>query len=199
MIAQWDSSLSVLPVARVMIAQWDSSLSALPVARVMIAQWDSSLSVHPVARVQFPAMAEYFKGFFPGWSHSSNPSWASVAENGSISPQWVTFSMGHASASRKSPNDAPWETLSLRLRRPISAPLLTVARSWRHKKKLLFYPHASIINVLTSKPICSWSHSLERLHIDRSLRVQRVLSNPWYISHSAEGLQCLQSECLSLG
>jgi len=42
---------------------------------VMIAQWDSSLSVLPVARVQFPAMAEYFKGFFPGWSHSANPSW----------------------------------------------------------------------------------------------------------------------------
>jgi len=41
-----------------------------------------------VARVQFPATAEYFKGFFPGWSHSANPCWASVAENGSISPQW---------------------------------------------------------------------------------------------------------------
>ena len=118
-----------------MIAQWDSSLSVLPVAGVRIAQWDSSLSVLPVARVQFQATAEYFKGFFPGWSHSANPSWASVAENGSISPQWVTFSMGHAGASRKSPNDAPWETLSLRLSRPISAPLLTVARSWRHEKK----------------------------------------------------------------
>jgi len=30
---------------------------------VMIAQWDSSLSILPVARVQFPATAEYFKGF----------------------------------------------------------------------------------------------------------------------------------------
>jgi len=53
---------------------------------VMIAQWDSSLFVLLVARVQFPATAEYFKGFFFGWSHSANPSWASVAENGSISP-----------------------------------------------------------------------------------------------------------------
>jgi len=102
----------------VMIAQWDSSLSVLPV--VMIAQWNSSLSVLPVARVRFPATAEYYKGFFPGWSHSHR----------------VTFSMGHAGASRKSPNDAPWETLSLRLSRPISAPLLTVARSWRHEKKI---------------------------------------------------------------
>ena len=43
--------------------------------------------------------------------------------------------MGHAGASRKSPNDAPWETLSLTLSRPISAPLLTVARSWRHEEE----------------------------------------------------------------
>jgi len=43
--------------------------------------------------------------------------------------------MGHAGASRKSPNDAPWETLSLRLSRPYSAPLLTVARSWRHEEE----------------------------------------------------------------
>jgi len=56
MIAQWDSSPSVLPVARVMITQWDSSL--LTVTQVMIAQWDSSSSVLPVAWVQFPTMAE---------------------------------------------------------------------------------------------------------------------------------------------
>ena len=66
MVAQWYSSLSVLPVARVMIAQWYSSLSVLPVARAMEAQWYGSLSVLPVARVQFLARAEYFKGFFPG-------------------------------------------------------------------------------------------------------------------------------------
>ena len=33
-------------------------------------------------------MAEYSKGFFPGWSHSVNPSWASMTKNSSISPQW---------------------------------------------------------------------------------------------------------------
>jgi len=33
--------------------------------------------------------------------------------------------MGHAGASEKSPNAAPWEMLSLRLSRLISAPLLT--------------------------------------------------------------------------
>jgi len=49
----------------VMISQWNSSLSVLPVARVMISQWGSSLSVLPVARVQFPTMVEYLKRFFP--------------------------------------------------------------------------------------------------------------------------------------
>jgi len=41
-------------------------------------------SVLSAVRVQFAAMTEYFKGFFPGWSHSVNSSWASVAENNSI-------------------------------------------------------------------------------------------------------------------
>jgi len=54
-----------------MIAQWDSSLSVLTVARVTIAQWDSSLFVFPVARVQFPTMAEHLEGFFPGWSKAN--------------------------------------------------------------------------------------------------------------------------------
>jgi len=43
-----------------------------------------------MARVQFPAAAECFKGFFPGWSHSANPFWSSVAENGAISPNGST-------------------------------------------------------------------------------------------------------------
>jgi len=85
-----------------MIAQWNSSLSVLPVARVMIAQWDSSLSVLPVAWVQFPATAEYFKGLLPGCSHSANPPWASVAENGSISPQWHHTTCGQRGGRPKS-------------------------------------------------------------------------------------------------
>jgi len=36
--------------------------------------------------------------------------------------------MRYAGASRKSPNDAPWETLSLRPSRPISAPVLTAVQ-----------------------------------------------------------------------
>ena len=37
-----------------------------------------------------------------------------------IGTRRVSFSMGHAGASRESPNGAPWETLSQRLCRPIS-------------------------------------------------------------------------------
>ena len=64
----------------VIIAQWENeciSLSVLSMGLIMIAQWEYeciSLSILPVARVQFPATAEYFKGFFPGCPHSANPS-----------------------------------------------------------------------------------------------------------------------------
>jgi len=57
MIAQWNSSLSVLSVARVTIAQWENkciSLFVLSTARLMIAQWENecvSLSVLSLARV----------------------------------------------------------------------------------------------------------------------------------------------------
>jgi len=47
-------------------------------------EWMYSLSVLSVAPVQFPATAENFKGLPPGGSHSANPTWAGVAENGSI-------------------------------------------------------------------------------------------------------------------
>jgi len=60
--------------------------------------------------------------------------------------------MGHAGASRKSPNDAPWKMLSLRLSRPISAPLLTVARSWRYEEENL----KSIVINMTYVGLSSW-------------------------------------------
>ena len=43
--------------------------------------------------------------------------------------------MGHAGANKKSPNDSLWETLSLRLSRPISAPILTAVSSGRYKEE----------------------------------------------------------------
>ena len=43
----------------------------------------------------------------------------------------VAFSMWYAGASIKSYNDSPWGTLSLRLSRPISAPLQPAVLSWR--------------------------------------------------------------------
>jgi len=42
--------------------------------------------------------------------------------------------MGHVGASRETPKDPPWEMLSQKLSRPISAPLLAVILSWRKEK-----------------------------------------------------------------
>ena len=53
------------------------------------------------------------------------------AEQASLS---TTFPMEHASAGRKSPNKAPWETLGQRLSTLISAPLLTGDLSWGCKE-----------------------------------------------------------------
>jgi len=139
-IAQWENewiSLSVLPVARVLIAQWENewiSLSVLPVAQVLIAQWENewiSLSVLPVAQV---LMAQWenewiplsvlpwpgfnsqpwwsiFKGFLPGRSHSANPSWVSVTDNGSISPKWHHTTCAHRGGRLKSDH---WQTMAER-------------------------------------------------------------------------------------
>jgi len=41
--------------------------------------------------------------------------------------------MGHATASKGSPNNAPWETLNQRLNRPVSAPLQTAVLPWRYE------------------------------------------------------------------
>ena len=55
-----------------------------------------------------------------------------------------------------------WETLSLRLSRPISAPLLTVARPWRHEKK----QKKNWAGHIVTKTVKSWNsqmnfHSVE--------------------------------------
>jgi len=47
----------------------------------MLDQWDSSLSVLPVARVQFPATAEYFKGFSLALPTRSQPAWQKMAQS----------------------------------------------------------------------------------------------------------------------
>jgi len=69
----------------------------------MIAQWDSSLSAPPPRGLgSIPSHGGVFQGFFPGWSPSANPSWASVAENGSISPQWHNTNFGQWGGRPKS-------------------------------------------------------------------------------------------------
>jgi len=57
-----------------------------------------------------------------------------------------------------SPNDAPWETLSLRLSRPISAPLLTVARSWRHEEEDLLTTWVIILKVALLRRLFQGQH-----------------------------------------
>jgi len=82
------------------VTQYESILGWVSLYRpsVKISQWENEcipLSILSVARVQFPSMAEYFKGPFPGWSYSTNPSWAGVAKTVSISPQWHHAACGH--------------------------------------------------------------------------------------------------------
>jgi len=134
MIAQWENeciSLSVLSMARVIIAQWENeriSLSVLSMARVMIAQWENaciSLSVLSMARVMIAhclsspwsgfnsrTVAEYFKGFFPGWSHSANPSWASMTENSSISFNGATQPVDFEEEGQSLTTDRQWLKVS---------------------------------------------------------------------------------------
>ena len=66
-------------------------------------QWVIPLSYH-----DWLDTAEYFKRFFPGWSHSTKPSWASVAENGSISPQRHHTTCGQRRKGRSSTMDRRW-------------------------------------------------------------------------------------------
>jgi len=105
----------------------------------MIAQWENEwipLSMFSVARVQFPAVAKYFKGFFSGWSHSANPSWASVTGNRSISPQCHHTSCGHR-GGRLTSADRKW------LKDKTSVILLTRRDSRNSSKSMLPLPSLS--------------------------------------------------------
>ena len=82
------------------VVPFDLSLKKTFTLSFMIAQSDNkcislSLIVLFMDRVPFSAVVEYFKGFYPGWSPSSNLSGASVSENDSISPQRHHTTCGH--------------------------------------------------------------------------------------------------------
>jgi len=87
---------------------------------------DSVLALDPVSLIRFPVRAQHCYLRHPRRSHIQ-------MLNKGGSPNRVTFSMGHAGASRKSPKGAPWEALNRRLSRPVSAPLLTLGWVWRKK------------------------------------------------------------------
>jgi len=130
MIAQWENeciSLSALPVARdhdSSVGEWkyltvcplygpghDSSVREwmyLTVCPPCGPGYDSSvgewmyLTVCPLYGPGSIPMVEYFKRFLLGWSPSASPSWASVAENDSIFPQWHHTTSGHRGGRSKS-------------------------------------------------------------------------------------------------
>jgi len=89
--------------------------------------------------------------------------------------------MGHAGASRESPTDAPWETLSLRLSRPIFAPLLTAVLSWRQEEDnwvgsvtqvvvLIFVLEMAFVYLLDKLRLFKWNKSK---FIRRSVKSRR--------------------------
>jgi len=71
-----------------------------------------NLTVYPLpGRGSIQTMAEYFKGFFPARSNSANPSYSTVAENGSISTWWHHTFCGHwggRSKSNQGHTDRQW-------------------------------------------------------------------------------------------
>ena len=108
----------------------------------------------------------------------------------------ATFSMGYAGASRKSPQDAPWETLSLRLSRPISAPILTAGRgtcgvpaySWqlscqKNVKKMIAEVYLLFLvshpSEILAEPIRSKNGFSEPIHKRTGVQTDRVSANEW--------------------
>jgi len=53
-----------------------------------LGEWMNLTVCTPCGPGSIPNRGGVFQGIFPNWSHSANPSWASVTENGAISPQW---------------------------------------------------------------------------------------------------------------
>ena len=93
-------------------------------------------------------------------------------------PSWrVAFFMAHVGASRKSPKDAPWETLRLRLNRPISIPVL----SWRYKEDWpeTHSPRHSLFRLHSSCPV-----QTRDLH---TISVAQSLSDQHRTPHSLPG------------
>jgi len=124
----------------------------------MIAQWDSPLSGLPVARVQFPVVAEYFKGFIPGWSHAlrcthfredRRAEWRRLEKMPSVSWRlWVAWSTSlpflHLSELRQSTSDDDFFSLLFALSRcswcRLSLTVLNEANCKRFSKRVFGSP-----------------------------------------------------------
>ena len=86
---------------------------------------------------------QYVKEFFPGWSHSADPSCASSVENGSIYPQWHHTTCGHQGANPTSNHEQWLKTNSMQhfgllterlVRSNIQAIRLIKQRSVKHSR-----------------------------------------------------------------
>ena len=85
------------------------------------------------------------KDFISGWSHFVNPSWASVTENGSISPPWHHTTCGQWGGS---PTMDRWWLNKKKSEKPI----------WRSTNHNIIYN--IIYNIYGVNSILSWSHEI---------------------------------------
>ena len=129
------------------------SLSVLPVARVMIAQWENeciSLSVLFVVRGQFPAMAKYFKGYFPV-DHTlptpSGPAWQKMAQ----SPLNGTTQLADSEEEGRSPT-MDWQTMTEVNKKMIERPDDTDTESLTPLTPLT--PLQNMINHVSLSAVC---------------------------------------------
>jgi len=76
-----------------------------------VGEWMNLTVCPPCGPGPIPGRGGIFQGIFPGCSHSANPFWTSVAENGSISPQAVDGE----EEGRSSTVDRQWLKIFLQL------------------------------------------------------------------------------------
>jgi len=83
--------------------------------------------------------------------------------------------MGHVDARKRSPCDALLETLSQRLRRPISATLLTAALSWRYGEYEPYLPSKFRRKVIGKDNL--WPSDVTYNHISLHLCVKLTVAH----------------------
>jgi len=135
----------------------------------MIAQWENqciSLPVLSVALVQFPAGEEYFKRFFPGRSHSANPSWPNVVKNHpSVAPHNLWASKRKAKVQPWTDNlGYQWKNETYSLSSEVTSLSVQVCRltvhsphvhcDWANNLHLFYSSECRRLDWSSHKPLC---------------------------------------------